>query len=265
MTTTDTEQPVDEEDNISKGINRKDSVEDSSIPTLMDIFYDFNGSLGFVVGSSGFILSMYFTDWLPYFRYGSLVWIYGCVMYSIPLFLKFRGWRFADRCPWGIGDFGGYLCYLFFVIGCILGGFFDEATVESFLPPINHTFLYGSFSLTLEPIYQGFLFLRRGGSFRSRMGATKLCGSSTIHEDSNNDDDESVVTPLKINWDRFLELSATTFYCAAAVFGGFPPHPSLALPGVYFWEVGSLFSLARSFFMLYQRNQGLKTIVQEEQ
>ena len=227
------------------------------IPTRMDIFYDFNGSLGFAVGSSGFILAMYYENWLPYFRYGSITWIWGCVFYSIPLLLKFKNGcsdsKSGCRSPWGIGDLGLFLCCVFYTIGCVLGGFYGEEDVERFLPAINHAFVYGSFSLALEPLYQVFLFLKRGGSCRSRMGASKLCGSQ---QSTSLDDNEE--TPLKLNWDRFLELWAMIFFCAAGVFGGFPPHPSLALPGVYFWEVGSLFSVARSCFMLYTRKQGLK-------
>ena len=65
--------------------------------------------------------------------------------------------------------------------------------------------------------------------------------------------------PLKkINWDYFFEIGAMIFFCAAGLFGGFPPHPSLALPGVYFWEVGSFFSVARSCHMLHRRKQGLE-------
>ena len=228
----------------------------SDIPTIMDIVYDFNGSLGFAIGSTGFIAAMYFDDWLPYFRYGSIIWIWGCVAYSIPLFLKFKrdpsDSTKGFTCPWDIGDLGLFLCCLGYTIGCILGGFFDGEAVDGYLPAINHSFVYGSFALALEPLYQVFLFLKRGGSCRSRMSATKLCGTPSAS------DDDKTETPLKFNWDRCFELCATTFFCAAGVFGGFPPHPSLALPGVYFWEVGSLFGLARSCHMVHRRNQGLK-------
>ena len=47
----------------------------------MEMFYDLNGSLGFVIGLSGFILSMHYNNCLPYFRYGSLFWIWGYVLY----------------------------------------------------------------------------------------------------------------------------------------------------------------------------------------
>ena len=247
-----------------------------SIPTRMDVFYNLNGSLGFVVGSSGFILAMHYSNWLPYFRYGSFAWLWGCVMYSIPLLQKLKGRRLSvsistlKNCPWGIGDFGDYLCYQFYTIGCVLGGFFDEDSVVGFLPAINHIFVYGSFSLALEPLYQVFLFLTAEGSCRSRVSATKLFGSSSTTRvdsniNSNTDDSSSNISEtepslpqLKLNWDRCLELFATTFFCAAGIFGGFPPHPSLDLPGVYFWLVGSLFSLARTFLMVYHRYQGLK-------
>lgn len=242
----------------------------SSIPSVMDIVYDFNGSIGFAIGSSGFILAMHFEDgnWLPYFRYGSLTWIWGSIAYWIPLFLKFKGTVSTAgdgsrkfKFPWDIADVGMFLCCLGYIVGCILGGFFDAPTVEKFFPAINHAFLYGSFSLTLEPLYQVYLFLRRKGSCRSRMSATKLCGtSSAIDSGTDDDDDEAEKTPapLKISWDRFFELNAMIFFCAAGYFGGFAPHPSLFLPGVYCWEVGSLFSVARSFCMLNARKEGLK-------
>lgn len=283
--------PADEENNITvangeiemdKVKGEQETTAPLDFPTRMDIFYDLNGSLGFAVGSSGFILSMYFSDWLPYFRYGSLTWIWGCVMYSIPLLLKFKGRSLSnDGCPWGIGDLGEFLCYLFYTIGCVLGGFFDAETVEKFLPAINHMFVYGSFSLALEPAYQVWLFVRRGGSCASRARATKLCGGSdpssssslrahnwddnSTAEDDDNSNNDTVTAPvslppLKLNWDRFVELNAMIFFCAAGYFGGFPPHPSMALPGVYFWEVGSLFSVARSVLMMHRRKQGLDAL-----
>ena len=254
-------------------------------PTRMDVFYDLNGSLGFAVGSSGFILAMYFEDWLPYFRYGSLAWIWGCVLYSIPLLQKMRGTGGrggAGGFPWNLGETGEFLCYLFYVIGCVLGGFFDEERVERYLPAINHMFVYGSFSLVLEPAHQVFLFLTRGGGCMERMAVTRLCGSSPspprVGEDAIPDGDSATGSAstdtgsrtvpasnlgkpqpqLRLHWDRALELSATAFFCAAGVFGGFPPHPSLALPGVYFWEVGSLFSVARSVLLIRRRGRGLR-------
>ena len=158
------------------------------------------------------------------------------------------------KCPWGIGDFGEYLCYQFYTIGCVLGGFFDEDSVKGFFPAINHIFVYGSFSRALEPLYQVFLCLTRGGSCRSGMSATKLCASSstprvdsninstsnsTSKSNSNTEDNktnisevEPLLPQLKLNRDRCLELFATTFFCAAGVFGGFPPHPSLAPEGL---------------------------------
>jgi hypothetical protein len=220
----------------------------ADIPTVMDLVYDFNGSLGFAVGSSGFILAMYYENWLPYFRYGSLLWIWGCVAYAIPLFLKFKD----GLCPfpWDIGDWGVFLCCLLYTIGCILGGFYDEEAVEAFLPAINHTFLYGSLALALEPLYEFFLSVKNGGSCRSRLTNQKLFGLSPDNNDENAE--------LKLNWDRFYEIWAMIGFCVAGSFGGFPPHPSLALPGVYFWMVGSLFAVARSFHMLYLRRQGLR-------
>lgn len=271
--------------------------ENSDIPTRMDIFCDLNGSLGFAIGSSGFVVAMYYDDWLPYFRYGSLVWIWGCVFYSVPLFLKFKtGERSQTRpsqnttgcCrsfPWDIGDLGVFLCCLFYTIGCVFGGFFDLATVDRFVPLINHVFLYGSLSLALEPAYQAILFVARGGSFSSRVRKTKLFGSpshrdavdadsSTGSSDNNEDvekqarvarqaiDDDTPTNsvPLGFNWDRCFELGAMVFFCAAGWFGGFPPHPAWALPGQYFWEVGSLFGVARSMVMIHRRREGLKQL-----
>jgi hypothetical protein len=240
-----------------------------AIPTLFDIFIHFNGSLSFAVGSAGFISSTYFENRLPYIRYGSFFWSYGCIMYSVPLFMKFRN-RSSNNsycCPWGIGDVGAFLCYTFFIIGCILAGFFNEEKVLEYYPVINHMFVYGSFSLTLEPFYQVILFLTRGGNCRSRMGESKLCGSggSTTNNDNDNDNDNvessvQVAPPLKLQWDRLLELFAIASFCSAGVFGGFHPHHNAALAGLYFTEVGSLFCLARSFLLVYERRVGLKAM-----
>jgi len=242
---------------------------DIAIPTLADICYDFNGSLGFAVGSSGFIFAMYFPNWLPCFRYGSLAWIWGCVAYSVPLLSRWKpkgGCPDSEKekiaCPWRIREFGEFLSYIFYVIGCVLGGFFDEESVEEYLPVINHMFVYGSFSLALEPLYRVLLFFTRSFMRFSHRIATKLSGSPSpsIHADNSSNNNESPQPPLKqkLRLDRCLELLAIFFFCAAGLFGGFPPHPSLALPGVYFWGVGSLLCVARSFLMVYDRNQGLK-------
>ncbi len=247
------------DDKVTPPVSPTDSIVsemDIQIPSRMDVFYDLNGSLGFAIGSSGFILAMYYEDWLSYFRYGSLVWIWGCIFYSIPLFLKFKQTSQDEKnnrlcsIPWDIEDWGVFLCCLFYTIGCILGAFFNEEKVDSFLPAINHTFVYGSFSLALEPVYSLLLFLRR-----------KVTSESKDDNDSDslcNEDERKLQ-----RWDRFFELSAMVFFCAAGVFGGFPPHPSLALPGVYFWEVGSLFAVARSILMMHRRNVGLKSLQQK--
>ena len=195
--------------------------------------------------------------------------------------LRLRG-EAGGRDMRNLGETGEFLSYLFYVIGCVLGGFFDEERVERYLPAINHMFVYGSFSLVLEPTHQVFLFLTRGGGCMERMAVTRLCGSSPSSPRVGGDaipdgdtatgsastDTGSRTVPasnlgkpqpqLRLHWDRALELSATAFFCAAGVFGGFPPHPSLALPGVYFWEVGSLFSVARSVLLIRRRGRGLR-------
>jgi hypothetical protein len=128
-------------------------------------------------------------------------------MYSVPLLIKFRN-RSSNNscCPWGIEDLGEFLCYIFFIIGCIIAGCFNEETVLKYYPVINHMFVYGSFSLTLEPFYQVILFLTRGGNCRSRMGASKLCGSgvftttttttTTSDNDNGNDNDNNNIESL---------------------------------------------------------------------
>lgn len=264
----ESKKPVVEKNSLDVEMDAPTEASDSAqaadvvpaIPTFMDIFYDFNGSLGFAIGSSGFILEKYHDNWLPYFRYGALVWIWGCVAYTVPLVLKLRGEAPTPgggrqrACPWGLGDWGLFVCCLFYTVGCVLGGFFEQPAVEDFLPAINHAFLYGSLALALEPLQQAALFLARGGSLRRRVGLTKLCGAPP----AAGDEDDAPLKPLKLSWDRTFELFAMIFFIAAAVFGGFPPHPSHVLPGVYFWEVGSLFSVARSFVMVHNRKCGLK-------
>ena len=262
-TTTEENKPQD----TAKVVDQANAVaanDGDSIPTKMDIFYDFNGSLGFAIGSSGFILAMYFENWLPYFRYGSLAWIWGSVLYTVPLIEKLiRG-----NGPWDIGDWGEFLCYVFYTIGCVFGGFFNAETVERFLPAINHTFVYGSFSLAIKPTYQLILYLLAKIGVRSTNEANESSSSSATipvgtddNTSSSKDEKEAPVSATLskiIFWDWIFELGAMFFFCAAGVFGGVPPHPSLALPGVYFWEVGSFFSVARSFSMVSKRNEILK-------
>ncbi|OEU07575.1 hypothetical protein FRACYDRAFT_250997 [Fragilariopsis cylindrus CCMP1102] len=196
----------------------------AAIPTLFDIFIHFSGSLSFVVGSAGYISSTYYENRLPYVCYGSFFMSYGCVMYSVPLFMKFRN-RSSNNscCPWGIEDLGAFLCYCFFIIGCILyilASYSNKETGLKYYPVIEHMFVYGSFSLTIEPFYQVILFFTRGGNCRSRIGASKLWSISC----------------------------------------GFYPHPDAALAGVYFAEIGSLLCLARSFLMVNKRRVGLKAM-----
>ena len=268
-------QEIDLERNLTSDVSLVVTSENAKVnfPTRLDIFYDLNGSLAFVIGSSGFILSMYHTNWLPYFRYGCLVWIWGCVFYTIPLLLKFKSEYSKAKemkiCPWGIGDFGAFLCFLLYIIGCTLGGFFDEETVELYLPAINHMFVYGSFSLLLEPVYKLFVFLFKEKNSNGpdssisnlKKGETSLPSSNDTSSESSTDkiDDNNKKEGMKFNWDCLFESGAILFYCGAALFGGFPPHPSAALPGVYFWEVGSLCSFARTLLMVQRRKQGLRS------
>ena len=251
----------------------------AAIPTLFDIFIHFSGSLSFVVGSAGYISSTYYENRLPYVCYGSFFMSYGCVMYSVPLFMKFRN-RSSNNscCPWGIEDLGAFLCYIFFIIGCILYILASYSNKESglkYYPVIEHMFVYGSFSLTIEPFYQVILFFTRGGNCRSRIGASKLCGpggsTTTITTTNDNDNDNDidndnvgslveVTTPLKLQWDRLLELFAIAFFCSGSISCGFYPHPDAALAGVYFAEIGSLLCLARSFLMVNKRRVGLKAM-----
>ena len=196
--------------------------------------------------------------------------------------LRLRG-EAGGRDMRNLGETGEFLCYLFYVIGCVLGGYFHEERVERYLPAINHMFVYGSFSLVLEPTHQVFLFLTRGGGCMERMAVTRLCGSSPSSPPSRWG-----CHPRRRFRHRQRQHRHRQPHCprqqprqAAAAAEAppgtgpsscpprpssarracsedFPPHPSLALPGVYFWEVGSLFSVARSVLLIRRRGRGLR-------
>ena len=193
--------------------------------------------------------------------------------------LRLRG-EAGGRDMRNLGETGEFLSYLFYVIGCVLGGFFDEERVERYLPAINHMFVYGSFSLVLEPAHQVFLFLTRGGGCMERMAVTRLCGSSPSSPPSRWG-----CHPRRRFRHRQRQQRHRQPHCprqqprqAAAAAEAppgtgpsscpprpssarracsedFPPHPSLALPGVYFWEVGLLFSVARSVLLIRRRGR----------
>src|SRR5690348_6785786 len=73
-----------------------------------DLVWDFNGSIGFIIGSSGFAVSTYKVDWLPHYRYGCILWIWGCLAYLAPVCIK------LSTCtnPLVLGDIGLIICML---------------------------------------------------------------------------------------------------------------------------------------------------------
>jgi hypothetical protein len=221
------------------------------VPTKMDLLFSFNGSLSFVVGSSGFIISTYSENWLPYFRYGCVVWIWGCTSYLIPTFLQLkarkRGGGFTTPFPWDLADCGEIICLACFIVGCILGGFVPATAddVLLLLGPINAFFVAGSFALTLNPLMQAILFvIKRQGSVYNRMTNSKLCGTGGTNG-------------LRSQGDRALELLTAASFCTAGVFGGYGPTFPAVRIGNYFWEVGSVVCFLRSLLMWHNRRRGL--------
>ena len=152
------------------------------------------------------------------------------------------------------------------------GAFFvAEAIDNKFLPTINHSFLHVSQFLAMEPLYQAFLFLRRGGSCISRMRVSQVIGSpsdmtcdtsSGAYKITSSEDSEVPAFPpaLKLNLNRPFELCAMFFVFAEGVFRGFIPHPSLALLVQHFWEFGSLFSASQSLLMIQKRHRVRKAL-----
>jgi hypothetical protein len=110
--TGDTENSDEDGDNnkVSGNTNKK-------IPSVQALIYDFNGSIGFIVGSSGFIFSLYRRDnWLPYFRYGCCVWIWACIAYAIPILSKPA--HDVTGQKYSCGEAGVLLCLFLFIAGC---------------------------------------------------------------------------------------------------------------------------------------------------
>jgi hypothetical protein len=215
------------------------------IPSVKALIFDFNGSIGFVIGSSGFIFSIYFLDnWLPYFRYGCIAWIWGCLSYATPILSHPAD---TDGKKYSCSDAGVLLCMFLFIAGCILGGFFNEEQVLSWMLQINYLFVFGSFSLAIEPLCQAGYILFRCATCSARLSDTILFGSCSDGK-------------LSINWDRVLELLALSSFCVAGVFGGFGPNVKAITTGVYYWEVGSVFCFCRSMLMWHTRRVGLRRL-----
>jgi hypothetical protein len=216
------------------------------IPSVKDLIFDFNGSIGFVIGSSGFIVSLYHADWLPYFRYGCIAWIWGCLAYATPILAHPA--HTEDGKKYSCSDVGVLLCLLLFIAGCILGGFFSEEQVLAWLVHINYLFVFGSFALSIEPLCQAGAFFIRCATCSARLSETKLLGS-------NGNEGK-----LSLNWDRVLELLAMSCFCVAGAFGGFGPNTMAIVTGVYYWEVGSIFCFFRSIHMWHTRRVGLRRL-----
>lgn len=237
------EETGETENSDASGDNNNNELK--GIPSVNALIFDFNGSIGFVIGSSGFILSLYNANWLPYFRYGCIAWIWGCLAFAAPILASPA--HVEDGKKYSCSDAGILMCLLLFIAGCILGGFFSEEQVLAWLVHINFLFVFGSFSLAIEPLCQVGYFLIRCATCSARLCETKLLGG--------NGDGK-----LSLNWDRVLELLAMSCFCVAGSFGGFGPNTKAIITGVYFWEVGSVFCFFRSILMWHARRVGLRRL-----
>jgi hypothetical protein len=132
-----------------------------------------------------------------------------------------------------------------------LGGCFSEERVLEYLITINYLFVFGSFSLALEPLCQAGYFLFRCVRCSARLSDTVLFGSATTNFDGQL---------LSLNWDRVLELLAMSSFCVAGTFGGFGPNTTAIAAGVYYWEVGSIFCFFRSLLLWHTRRVGLRRL-----
>jgi hypothetical protein len=246
----------DQSDNNKLSGSTNTNNNKKKIPTVRALIYDFNGSIAFCIGSSGFILSLYCPQndnnwWWPCFRYGCLAWIWGCLAYAIPILATpvhvETGQKFS------CSDVGVLFGMSLFITGCTMGGFLSEERVLEYLVTINYLYVFGSFALAMEPLCQAGYFLWRCVTTCSapRWSETILLGSATTNLDGQ----------LSLNWDRVWELLAMSSFCVAGIFGGFGPTTEDIAVGVYFWEVGSIFCLFRSLRMWRTRRVGLRRLL----
>jgi hypothetical protein len=111
-------------DDMNENKNDLANNDNKKIPSIKDLIFDFTGSIIFIIGSSGFILSLYNANWLPYFRYSCNVWIWGCLAYATPIVTNPA--HVKDGKKYSCSDVGVLLCLLLYIAGCILGGFLSE-------------------------------------------------------------------------------------------------------------------------------------------
>jgi hypothetical protein len=153
----------------------------ASTTTWAGLAYSFFGSILFIAGALGFLLSTaaYVQSWLGPFQLGAFAWILGSLSYLAPLLAKAaeascgtskgakesgtpdsdRRPRHPDRqCPWTLGEAGSALYLLAIVAGCSIvffgpAGIADEVQVTNNLPAMNVLFTVGSAILLVNPLY----------------------------------------------------------------------------------------------------------------
>ena len=241
--------PIEDSDKHDDSLaHDNNSAADTTNTAKLDIFWDFNGSISFVFGSPGFIISLHQSNnWLPYFRYGCIIWIWGCISYSIPIVHKFFCGRQrlegrVTNTHLSLADAGCLLCMLLFIIGCILGGFFkDEGQVQDHMLAISYLFCLGSFALAIEPLYTFYCFIK-----------VRMC-TNRLHP--NNSNEKRGWIRFQVSSDRIVECLAIASFCVAGFFGGFGSTDLAVMVGIYHWGIDSLVCFMRSCLLLYNRNQ----------
>ena len=204
--------------------------------TWRTLVYYVIGSLFFIVGALGFLLSIYLLDnWLVPFQVGAITWIIGCISYMIPLIDMFKccGNDLVVCWPWGLGEIGYVICLLCFIVGCGIvffgppHGLADEEQVLKFLPAMNGLFEAGSACLLLNPIY--LLLLGKAKPW--------MCNSQT-----------SGIKVTTVDW--WFEFAVAFSFTFAGGAGGYGNHPKHITAGLVFWIVGSVILFVQAMYYL---------------
>jgi hypothetical protein len=204
--------------------------------TWSTLAYYVTGSVFFIAGALGFLLSIYLVEtWLVPFQFGAITWIIGCVAYMIPLLAMFCKDDFS-WWPWGLGEVGYVVCLSCFIVGCAIvffgppRGLAQEDQVLLFLPAMNGLFLAGSACLFLNPV---FLLL-------SGKAKPWICSPSQF---------SSEVKVTTVDW--WFEAAVAFSFTFAGAAGGYGDHPNSITAGLFFWIIGSVVLFAQAMLLIF--------------
>jgi hypothetical protein len=233
---------------MEKSREMTDSDEENQRMSTATLLFNLAGSLCFIAGSVGFIMSTWTIKWLLPLQFGCTLWCTGCILFLIPLLalLKTRcSHRNADSSSptcasscWSRSELCLVGCLLCFLVGCGFGTHFSkEETVVRFTPSMNALFLAGSALIFVDSLVVMYSHRTRICTSLHKLVACTCC------RDGDGDDSPHGCVGLVV----------AGSYVFACILGGYGQSQGVIRAGMFGWIVGSVVSLLETIPELYQR------------